>query len=239
MSPLVWLVAIAITAGAAAVQGTVGVGFAMIAVPVLSLVNPDLAPVPQLIAAVPLTVAMAWRERRSMDLNGVGWIIAGRFPGLAIGVVLLASVTQRSLDLFIGCVVLGAVVVIATGFHIRRNAATKFGAGVVAGTTGLVASIGGPPIALIYTSEEASTIRSTLAAVFTIGLALGITTRVVTGNITALDVRVGLILIPAVIGGYLVSMRYKDSIPRHAVRMAILTISAISAVALIGRAIAG
>ena len=236
MDTLIVAVVFAVTATAALVQGTVGVGFAMVAVPVTSLIAPELAPVPQLLIVLPLTVSMAWRERHAMDLTGVGWIIAGRFPGAAIGVALLSVATQRTLDLFIGGVVLAAVAVIATGFRVHRNPATKFAAGVGAGTTGLVASMGGPPIALIYNDDEAATIRSTLAAVFTIGVTISTIVRFGTGNVTARDLRTSLILFPAVVIGYAVSVRVKDAIPRNTVRSTILIVSAVAGVLLLVRA---
>ncbi len=224
---------------AAAVQGTVGVGFAMIAVPILSLLDPRLAPVPEILVILPLTIVMAWKERHAMDLHGVGWIIAGRFPGAAIGVALLAVATRRTLDIFIGIVVLAAVAIIGTGIRVHRTPATKFGAGVAAGTTGLVSSIGGPPVALLYSAEEAARIRSTLAAIFTIGVSITVTVRVATGNVTMTDLEVSAFLFPAVVIGYLVSLAIKDRIPRHAVRASILIVSALAGVALIGRAVAG
>jgi uncharacterized membrane protein YfcA len=224
---------------AAAVQGTVGVGFAMIAVPILSLLNPSLAPVPEILVILPLTIAMAWRERHAMDLHGVGWIIAGRLPGAAIGVALLAAATQRTLDVFIGTVVLLAVAIIGTGIHVQRTPATKFGAGVAGGITGLVSSIGGPPVALLYSAEEAARIRSTLAAIFTIGVSITVTVRFATGNVTMSDIAVSAFLFPAVVIGYLVSLRFRDRMPRRAVRAAILIISALAGGALIGRALVG
>jgi uncharacterized membrane protein YfcA len=224
---------------AAAVQGTVGVGFAMIAVPILSLLDPRLAPVPEILVILPLTIVMAWKERHAMDLHGVGWIIAGRFPGAAIGVALLAVATRRTLDIFIGIVVLAAVAIIGTSIRVHRTPATKFGAGVAAGTTGLVSSIGGPPVALLYSAEEAARIRSTLAAIFTIGVSITVTVRVATGNVTMTDLEVSAFLFPAVVIGYLVSLAIKDRIPRHAVRASILIVSALAGVALIGRAVAG
>jgi uncharacterized protein len=239
MDPLTLVAAFVVTVIAATVQGTVGVGFAMIAVPILSLLDPRLAPVPQVLIVLPLTVAMAWGERHSMDLTGVWWIIAGRIPGAAIGVALLAVATRRTLDIFIGVVVLGAVAVIATGFHVRRTTATKFGAGIAAGTTGLVASIGGPPVALIYSSEEAAVIRPTLAAIFTFGVTLTVGVRFATGNITSTDLRVSLVLFPAVVMGYVISLAVKGRIPAHLVRSTILVVSAIAGAALIVRAIAG
>lgn len=239
MEPVIIVLAFLITVGAAIVQGTVGLGFGMVAVPLLALLDPVLAPVPQLFAAVPLTILMAWRERKDMDLHGVGWLLLGRFPGAAIGVALLAIATQRTLDVFIGVAVLLAVAIIGSGFHVKRNRATKFAAGVASGTTGLVASIGGPPVALIYTSEEAATIRSTLGAIFTIGLGITISVRAVSGNITTTDLWISAWLIPAVLIGWSLSLHLKDRIPRHAVRAAILVICAVAAIALLVRAVVG
>lgn len=67
MSIIALTLALLITAIAASFQGTVGLGFAMISVPLLSLIHPSLASVPQLLIALPLTVALLWRERRAVD----------------------------------------------------------------------------------------------------------------------------------------------------------------------------
>ena len=237
MSIFTWAVALIITAIAASVQGTVGLGFAMLSVPLLSLVHPSLAPVPQLLIVLPLTVTMAWRERNAMDLHGFWWLIGGRVPGAFLGVGLLAIATQQTLDIFIALTVLGAVTVIARGVHIKRTPATKVAAGIGSGTTGVVASIGGPPVALVYSSEDSDTIRSTLAAVFTIGALTSITFRYASGNITWDDVRVALVLFPAVVAGYLVSGVLKERVDKSQVRTGILIVSGVAAVALLLRAV--
>lgn len=239
MDPLALAAAFVVTAVATVVQGTVGVGFAMVAVPVISLIDPELAPVPQLLVVLPLVIAMAWRERRSMDLSGVGWIIAGRFPGAMLGLGLLAIATQTILDVFIGIVVLFAVAILATGVHVRRTAPTEFVAGVAAGTTGLVASMGGPPIALIYSRDEAATIRSTLAAIFTVGVTISTIVRFASGNVTTTDLQASLILFPAVVLGYAISVPLAGRIGTSTVRLAILTVCALAGVALLGRAAFG
>jgi uncharacterized membrane protein YfcA len=232
-----WLLAFAITAIAATFQGTVGVGFAMLSVPLLSLIDPSLTPAPQLLVALPLTVTMAWAERSAIDLRGFWWIIGGRIPGGLLGIALLAVASQTMLDVFISLVVLGAVATIARGIHIRRTPATKLAAGVTSGTTGVVASIGGPPVALLYSSDDSDIIRSTLAAVFTIGLTTSIVFRYVSGNISMDDVRTALVLFPAVVIGYLISSVLKDRIPKERVRSAILIVSGLGAVALLVRAL--
>ncbi len=238
MSPLAWALALIITVAAAAVQGTVGLGFAMVSVPLLSLIHPSLAPVPQLLTVLPLTVTMAWRERHAIDLHGFWWLIGGRIPGAFLGITLLAVASARTLDIFIALTVLGAVVVIAKGIHVKRSPATKLAAGIASGTTGVVASIGGPPVALVYSSEDSDTIRSTLAAVFTIGALTSASFRYASGNISWDDVRVALVLLPAVGVGYAVSLFLKDRVARNQVRTGILIVSGLSSAALLIRAIA-
>ncbi|MCH7845622.1 MAG: sulfite exporter TauE/SafE family protein [Acidobacteria bacterium] len=76
-----WILALVITLAAALIQGVVGVGFAMVSVPLLALIDPRLAPVPQLLIAIPMTMTMAWRERGYIELQRITWIIVGRFPG--------------------------------------------------------------------------------------------------------------------------------------------------------------
>jgi hypothetical protein len=230
-------VAFAITLGAALIQGTVGLGFAMVSVPILSLVDPRLAPVPQLLMAAPLTVAMAWRERGDIDLSGVGWILAGRVPGIALGLSLLAFATQRMLDAAIAVFVLVAVAILASGAHVRQTSGARFGAGVLSGSMGLVASIGGPPLALLYSHEEGPTVRSSLAAVFTIGLGITILARVVTGHITLRDLAIAGVLLPALTAGYLLSGSVKDRVGQRSLRRSILIVSAVAAVGLLIRAI--
>lgn len=237
MAPEVWALALLATVLAAFVQGTVGVGYAVVAVPILALLDPSLAPVPQLLTALPLTLIMLWREHSEVDLHGVGWLIAGRLPGAALGVGLLAIATQRTLDLIIGLMVLAGVVVLASGISVKRTPVTQFSAGMASGTTGLVASIGGPPTALLYSTAEAATIRATLAAVFSIGVSISIGMRYATGNAGIEDLKVAAVLLPAMLVGWLASTLLKDRVPKRGVRMGVLAVSAVAAVALVTRAL--
>ena len=84
MSPTDLAIALVVTFFAAAIQGVVGLGFAMVSVPILALIDPSLAPVPQLLTTIPLTVSMAWRERGHLQLSGIGWVLAGRVPGAVL-----------------------------------------------------------------------------------------------------------------------------------------------------------
>lgn len=237
MSEIAWIAALAVTFFAATIQGIVGVGFAMVSVPILALIDPSLAPVPQLLITLPLTVAMAWRERDHLALRGVGWVVAGRFPGALIGIGLLAVATQATLEIAIAVLVLVAAAIIASGFHVSRTAGTQFGAGLFSGVSGLVASIGGPPLALLYSKDEGAVVRSNLAAVFVIGLSITITARAISGNMAWGDVQTATVLFPALVAGYVTSLFVKDRWSQDGLRKAILVLSVFGAFGLILRVI--
>lgn len=238
VTPVELVVALVVTALGAAVQGTIGFGFAVVSVSLLSLVDPILVPVPQLLVAAPLSVAVFWRERHHVDLTGTGWILAGRVPGAVFGLLLLGLVTRETwlLDVMIAVIVLGAVAIYATRMRVRRTPLTKFIAGVASGTTGLVSSIGGPPLALLYFDARGATVRSTLGAVFTIGIGITIAARALAGEITADDLRISALLLPAQLAGFAASSRLRHHVEGARLRRGILVLSALAAAGLLLRA---
>ena len=231
--------ALVITAASVGVQRVVGFGFGVLSVPLLSLIDPDLAPVPQLLMTLPMTLAMTWGERGDLDLGGFGWVIAGRIPGALLGLLLLRIATDRTLDVLIGGAVLCAVALLASGLKVRRTPATQVTAGVASGTSGLVASIGGPPLALLYSEERSATARSTLAAIFSFGLTITIVARALAGEITRDDIVLSVVLFPALVVGYAVGARFTSLVEGGRLRTAMLALSALAALALLTRAIAG
>ncbi len=230
-------IALVVTFLGALAQGVVGIGFGVLSVPVLSLVNPVLAPVPQLLMALPLTVMMSWRERTHADLRGVTWVLVGRAPGAAAGLLLLALATQRTLDVVIAAVVLSGVAIRATGITVVRTPVRDVLVGAFAGTASMVASIGGPPMALLYQDESGPTIRASLSMVFTIGLLITLAGRFLSGLIAAADVRIAIALLPAMLAGYAMSVVVADKVAAPAMRIGILTLSAFAACGLLLRAI--
>lgn len=224
---------------AAAVQGTIGLGFNIISVPVMSLINPALVPVPQLILSLPQTIAAVAREHRGVDRKGVLWIFLGRLPGAAIGIWLVAVATDRVLDIFIGSMVLLAVLILASGVKLVRTKAIEFGTGVLAGVSSYVSAIGGPPVALLYSRDEGPTIRATLGLIFIVGVSITLVLRAVSGDVTSADVVLGLALMPAAALGFAMSSWLKDRVDPAHLRIAIFVVSSVAAIALLGRALFG
>jgi uncharacterized membrane protein YfcA len=234
----VLVLAFAVTAVAAALQGTLGFGLAVVSVPVLSLLDGDLAPVPQLLISLPLAIAMVSREWHHVDFHGVSWILAGRIPGAVVGIVLLKTLSDSAVELLIGGIVLSAVVVIGSGVTVPHTRATRFAAGTVSGATGLVASIGGPPLALLYRDAAGGTLRSSLNAVFIIGILVTVGVRTVADEISSDDVKIALVLFPAVFIGFFLSRNLKERVGGALLRKLILAVSAFAAVGVVVKALA-
>jgi uncharacterized membrane protein YfcA len=237
--PAVLVVALIVTVAASTLQGTIGFGFSVISVPILTLVYPGLTPIPQLLMVGPLTVFMALRERSSLDLSGAGWIVVGRFPGAAIGALLLATVTERMLNGIIATIVLAGVIALASGLTIKLTPINKLLAGMVSGISGTTSAIGGPPLALIYRNEQGATLRSSLAAIFTIGVVINLTTLAIARQIHRQDLATALLLAPAVAVGLFLSRYLRGRVEGEALRRGILIVSALAAIGLGVRTIIG
>ena len=86
----VWI-ALAIVTFAAALQASIGFGLALVAAPMLALLDRAYVPGPLLGLGFALGLVMAWRERGSIDRGGLRAAVAGRLLGVARRVYVLPS----------------------------------------------------------------------------------------------------------------------------------------------------
>jgi uncharacterized protein len=222
-------VAVATLVGAS-IQGSIGFGMNLVTVPVLALTLPDALPVTPVLFGIPISIAMVRHERHAVDRPGLVWIVAGRVPGTVAGAVIVASVSTNSLKIVIGVSVLLAVALSVAAPPVPLTPATQFSAGVVSGTTGTAAGIGGPPLALLYQHRPGPTMRATMAASFLFGTFLSIVTLSVAREVTLADCVLAAALIPLVIAGTWIGRRAHDALDRQWLRPAVLTFAAVSAV---------
>jgi uncharacterized membrane protein YfcA len=219
----------------AVVQGSVGMGFNIVSVPLTLLIDPRMAPVPMLFVAIVLTSFTVLREPGHVDLHGTWWILGGRIPGVLVGLGLLAVTTTRTLDVIIGGSVLTGVLLMAFAPPLVRTRAVDFGAGIVSGTLSTVSAIGGPPVGLLYKDEAGPTIRATLGAIFTIGATITLVGRGLAGRIVATDLQLALVYLPAVLIGFSISTHVNRKLEGARFRTPILVLSALASAALLLR----
>lgn len=232
-----WLLAVAVVAVGALLQGAVGFGVALVAAPFLALIDPGLVPGPMIVAALVLTLLMAVRERRSMDVRGLGWAIPGHVIGTAGAAVLLALVPPRGLGLTFGGLILLAVGLSAVGRAppIRRD--TLLGAGLLSGFMGTTTSVGGPPIALLLQGADGPRLRGTLAGFFFFGGVVSLVGLAAAGRFGLAEAGQGLALVPGILVGLALSGRAARRVDRGWVRPAVLTVAATAAVGVLVRSL--
>jgi uncharacterized membrane protein YfcA len=233
-----WLVIATTIVAAATVQGVVGFGSNLLAVPVVALIVPAALPGAMIIPGVPMALAMAVNERDHVDWRGGRFILLGRLPGTALGVAVVAIVSSEALAIVIGCVVIAAVVlsVFASHLHPGVTPATATATGIATGFTGTAAAIDGPPLALLYQHDPPAVFRSTLATQFTIGTLFTLTGLLIGGQLHGWQLVLGVSLMPSYLVGFALSLAIRPRVGTRNLRPAVLTIAALTGVAAILRA---
>ncbi|MGR6916281.1 sulfite exporter TauE/SafE family protein [[Actinomadura] parvosata] len=217
----------------AIVQGGVGFGLGLVAAPVLTMTAPDLMPgaIQVVNMTLPLfTLAVEWRR---VDWRGLGFALLGRLPGSAIAAVIVVYVSVYTRGIFVAVMVLIAVALTARALSVPRNGYTITSAGFVSGITGTATGIGGPPIALVYQNAKGPQIRATLAMFFCLSAAQSLVILHLVGELPGQALLTGGVLIVPMVLGFLVSGPLRRYLDGGKVRVAVLTVAALSAVGLI------
>ena len=232
------LVALVIIALASALQASIGFGLALVAAPLLALVDRAYVPGPILFSGLCLGGIMAVRERGEIDLHGVGAAAAGRFLGILPAGFALALASQAAFDVLFAALVLAAVAMSVVHGQLRPTRGVVFGAGLVSGFMGTITSIGGPPLALAYQGSSGPRLRSTLATLFALGSVASIGMLTAIGRFGQDELVRGLLLAPGVVIGVLISGPLLPYLDRGATRPMVLGLSTVSALAVLVRTFA-
>ena len=222
----------------ATLQGSVGFGMGLVGSPVLILIDPRFVPGPVLLSTLVLTTFLTWRERHSVDVRGVGWAVAGRVVGTLAAVSVLAVLPQDWTAIVCAGVVLLAVLMSVSGLRFRPVWSVLVVAGALSGLMGTIASIGGPPVAMVYQDAKAMRLRATLSSFFWIGTIMSLVALRAVGRFGAYELRLTLFLLPSMMLGYVLSRWTKGLVDRGRTRVAVLAVATISGVVVIVRQLA-
>ncbi|MGD8149850.1 sulfite exporter TauE/SafE family protein [Ornithinimicrobium sp. Y1694] len=222
---------------AAFIQGSTGMGFALITVPVFSLIEPGLVPVVVLFLMLPLNAYVTARERHAIHWRGARWITLGRFFGTFAGLWIITVASTRSLGLFIGLSTI-ALALLALAAPTFTPGRTTFSlAGLVTGVTETSTGIGGPPYALAYQNASGPTLRATVALCFLIGEVISIVVLAMGGLISLEMLKATLmLLVPLLLGAWL-SRFVHHRLDGPIVRILVLAFAIVSGIAVLIRAL--
>ncbi|WP_435237503.1 sulfite exporter TauE/SafE family protein [Psychromonas sp. PT13] len=205
------LLAMAIIFLGAFVQTTIGFGLAVIAAPLLFLINPNYVPGPIFIASLIISILNTLKYRENIEIGGLKIAVIARIPGSILGGILLLYASSTHLSLWLGLLVLLALAISLLPFRIEPTQNRMAFAGALSGFMGTSSGIGGPPMALLLQHQEANALRGNLSAFFLFSAIISIIVLICIGHFTLHHLFISIPLLPATWAGYrfaLFSMQY-------------------------------
>ncbi len=210
------------------VQTAIGFGLAIVAAPLLFLLSPDYVPAPICLVALFISLLNAKKLRSEISIGGLKMAIYGRIPGSIAGGALLMWVSASVLSLWLGAMVLIAVLVSLLPIKLEPNPSRMFTAGFLSGFMGTSSSIGGPPMALLLQHQGANSLRGNLSAFFVFSSLISLLVQIPIGFLTWSHVMLTLPLIPSAWLGYKLAQKVVHRVSSKGIRYAALVLCLVS-----------
>ena len=158
--------------------------------------------------------------------HGIQWAMVGRLVGTVLASAILLVVSADQLVLLIGVFILSAVGMSLSGFRFDPIRPVLVVAGMLSGLLGTIASVGGPPMALVYQHAAGARIRSTMSGFFLLGTILSLGALWYVGRFGAYEIQLTLVMLPSVLTGFVLSKWTAVYVDRGYVRPAVLSVAA-------------
>ena len=207
-----FLICAAVACIAGTVRGFAGFGAAMIMTPVFSALYGPAVGVPlclllEIVVVLPLLPSVV----RLVDWRRIGLLLVAAVVGVPVGNLVLTRVAPEPMRWVISGIVLGAVVLLASGWRFagRPRTATTLAAGVSSGFLNGLAGMAGPPIAFYYLAgdETVTRVRANLTTYFVFVDLVALTMFALRGLVDGSTGVQALFLTPAVVLGGLLGGR--------------------------------
>lgn len=243
IGPLSAAFALAVAAAAGLLRGFTGFGFALLAVPALTLVFRPAEVVPcvllmQLLAGMQLVPATI----RHVDWASAGPMLAAAVVVTPLGTKLLSAVSADAMRAGIGLLLLVTVPVLWRNPSRlgRPGLPVRLAVGVASGLLNGSTAMSGPPvIAYFLATAEARVARASMLAYFLLLSIAGVASSVHGGLVERETVLHAAFLVPPLVAGTWLGHRWFDLASDEAHRRTALVVLAITAVAALARVLLG
>lgn len=236
---IVWIVVVVAIAGTA--QTVSGFGFALLAVPMMTLVvDPRQAVIVSTLLGALSSTSQAIIDRRHADVSMVRRVSIAALAGMPFGLTLFVFLPEDLLRVFVGVVVAVAAMFLIRGFTIHgdsRRSDFLFGwfSGVLATST----STNGPPLVFLLQAKRLSpdSFRATINAVFTFSNIAAITLFLSAGRVTVTILHAVAWAVPAMVLGLRVGYLLRPALSVERFRVLVFALLFLSSASALSAAV--
>jgi hypothetical protein len=232
-------IALAVVTLATFVQFATGSGFGVLGGPLLLLVDPRLVPGPLLVLTLVVMTGVVVVERKGLRHLDLAWAAAGAVPAAVLAVWVAHLMDRRVSEIVVGTAIAIGLLAGLARRTVPQNRATLAAAGVLGGALSTIAATPGPPVVMVYRTDDVSRYRANLSLFFVVTTVVSLVTYGVSGGLDRTDMVTGAWLLPGVVVGTAISRVVVRRIPSRAVRPAALALCFVSSASLVLSAIAG
>ena len=186
----------------AILQSLSGFGMALLAAPVLVLIDSEFLPAPILALGFVLSLFNATRLRAHLDIAPIGYALATRAIGSVLAIGLLAIMPVNWLVTGFALLIIGTVALTFKAVDIQYSRRNMMIAGFLSGVIGTTTSIGGPPVAMVLQNSPLQQAKAQLSLFFLISTLMSLILLSATGNFSAHQLELTAFLLPALVIGF-------------------------------------
>lgn len=236
MSPGAYAVIAVAAFFGALIQGKSGLGFPYLLSPVAGLVAPQLLPATVMMLAVVVNLDVAGRHWRAVDVKEFTLISVGRLLGTVVAGYLVSILAVELFQVVLGTLMLSAIALSVAGFSVALSDRNLFMAGIGAGFVGTITTIGGVIVAILYINESPQRIKGILGTTLVIGGLFAVGVLAYFGEAGIVHLIYAAAVAPPVLLGLGAARLWTGMANDHAIRRAVLIISALASGALVVKA---
>ena len=213
---------------ACVVQGILGFGSALVAVPLALILLPKEAVVSSMIlVGLSLNGFLSVRIKERISYRPVLILFFASLFGMPLGVWVLRAIPLETMQVFVGCLVVVFTILVQWGrLKLRQNALPTGIAGFFSGLLNTSTSMSGPPVLILLVGQALSKdqFRRTLVSFFFVSGLVAALMLVASGVMTPQTASYGVVAIPfALLGGY-VGDRLSTRLPERPFRALALAV---------------
>jgi uncharacterized membrane protein YfcA len=226
---------------AAFMQIVAGFGFALLAVPLMTLaIEPKIAVVVSTLTGIFVTSWQAYKDRALADKVLVKRMTIGAYLGMPLGLIVFLTVDDNVLRFLLGVAVLVAAILLALRVNLHHvGPRLDYGSGFLSGVLATSLSTNGPPLVFVLQARQlpAVTFRATISTVFALSNIGGLALFIASGEITRDGIVAAAVTVPAMLFGQLLGFPIRKHVHGERFRWLVLLLLVAAAISAIINAI--